>query len=158
MNALLQWYQAREPRERRVLQLGGSVVALVLLFGIWLNLHGRLASADTRLAAKRGDLAWLQAQAPALAARPVGVPRTEESLVVLIDRVARESGIAAALGSSQQSGANGYRVRLEKASFDGMVSFLSQLMQRDGVVVESATVDATDSTGIVNATLVLHKA
>jgi general secretion pathway protein M len=157
VNALLQWYQAREPREQRVLQLGGIAVALVLLLGTWWSLHGALASADARLAAKRGDLVWLRAQAPALAARPAGVPRTEESLVVLIDRVARESGIAAALGSSQQSGANGYRVRLEKASFDGMVSFLSQLTQRHGVVVESASVDATEATGIVNATLVLHK-
>ncbi len=77
--------------------------------------------------------------------------------IVLIDRVARESGIAAALAGSQQSGANGYRVRLEKAPFDGMVSFLSLLTQHNGVVVESAAVDATDNSGIVNATLVLHK-
>jgi general secretion pathway protein M len=158
MNALRSWFRAREPREQQVLRLGVVAVALVLLFGLWFSLHGRLDSATTRLAAKRSDLAWLQAQAPAIAARPAGALHTEESLVALIDRVAHESGIAGALGSSQQSGSNGYRVRLEKAPFDGMVSFLSQLSQRYGVVIESAAVDATDSSGIVNATLVLHKA
>jgi general secretion pathway protein M len=158
MNALRDWYAGREPREQRVLRFGAIALALVLLFGIWFSLHGRLNAADARLADKRSDLAWLRSQAPALANRPAGPLRTEESLVVLIDRVARESGIAAALAGSQQSGSNGYRVRLEKAPFDGMVSFLSQLTQRYGVVVESAAFDATDSSGIVNATLVLHKA
>jgi general secretion pathway protein M len=160
VNALLtlrRWYEAQQPREQRMLLGGACAVVLMLLFGIWFNLHSRLGDASERLASKRSDLAWLQARAPALAARPPGSP-VGESLVVLIDRVARESGIASALAGSQQSGSNGFRVRLEKAPFDGLVSFMSQLAQRNGVIIESAAFDATDSSGIVNATLVLHKA
>jgi type II secretory pathway component PulM len=157
MNALRQWYAVRAPREQQVLLAGGIAVVLVLLFGIWFSLHSRLGAATERLAGKRSDLAWLQAQVPAMAARRPGALHAEESLVVLIDRVAHESGIASALAGSQQSGSNGFRVRLEKAPFDGMVSFLSRLAQRDGVVIESASFDATESSGIVNATLVLHK-
>jgi len=158
MSALLAWYRGREPREQRILLAGGIAVLAIVLLGTWLALHARLAAANERLAGKRADLAWLQAQAPVLAARPAGPVRPEESLIVIIDRVARESGIGAALGPSQQSGAAGYRVRLDKAPFDGMVSFLNQLSAAYGVVIESANVDLTENSGIVNATLVLHKA
>jgi type II secretory pathway component PulM len=156
VKAVRDWYAAREPREQRVLLYGGIAAVLIVLFGVWFSLHTRLSAANARLETKRSDLAWLQAQT--FAANPTRSRRREESLVILIDRVARESGISAALAGSQQSGTNGYRVRLEKASFDGMVSFLNQLTLRNGVVVESAAVDATETSGIVNATLVLHKA
>jgi general secretion pathway protein M len=157
MNALLTWYRARDEREQRMLLIGGCAIVLIVLLGVWLALHSRVVAASERLDTKRHDLSWLQAQMPALAARPAGKVGPEESLVILIDRVAHESGIATALAGSQQAGNDGYRVRLEKAQFDGLVSFISQLTQRHGVVVDTANVDATENSGIVNATLVLHK-
>ena len=83
-------------------------------------------------------------------------PPLRESLVVLIDRTARESSLAKSLVGSQPSGDGGLNVRLDQVPFDGLVAWLAQLRDRYGIRVDSATIDAANTPGTVNATLVLH--
>lgn len=155
MNALNAWFSARNRREQLVLMAGAGAVALMLLLTLVLNLHHRVAAADARLAGKRQDLAWLQTVAPQVAAlRPAPAPN-HESLVVLVDRVARETGVAQSLSGSQTSGDGGLRVRIEKTPFDSLVALLGQLSQQYGVNITSANIDAAGAPGTVNATLVL---
>jgi general secretion pathway protein M len=73
-----------------------------------------------------------------------------------VDRTARESGLAKSVVGSQPSGDGGLNVRLDQTPFDSLVAWLSQLHERYGVKVESATIDAGKGTGNVTATLVLH--
>ena len=47
-------------------------------------------------------------------------------------------------------------VRLDQTPFDTLVVWLSQLRERYGVRVDSATIDAGKGSGNVTATLVLH--
>jgi type II secretory pathway component PulM len=47
-------------------------------------------------------------------------------------------------------------VRLDQTPFDTLVAWLSQLRERYGVRVESATIDAGKGSGNVTASLVLH--
>jgi len=83
-------------------------------------------------------------------------PPLRESLVVLVDRTARESGLAKSLAGSQPSGDGGLNVRLDQTPFDTLVAWLSQLRERYGVRVDAATIDAGKDSGNVTATLVLH--
>lgn len=96
--------------------------------------------------------------APQLAAAGPAVdhPVTQDSLLVVVDRAAREAGLAKSLTSSEPSGAGGLRVRLDKAPFDTLVGWLGRLADRHGVRVESATIDNATEPGLVNAALVLH--
>src|ERR1019366_562118 len=84
------------------------------------------------------------------------LPLLRESLVVVVDRTARQSGLDHALVGSQPSGDGGLNVRLEQTPFDGLVAWLAQLRESYGVRVDSAVVDAGTSAGTVNASLVLH--
>jgi type II secretory pathway component PulM len=104
--------------------------------------------------AKRADLAWMQAVAPRIRALPAARP--DESLPLLVDRTAREAGLAGALSGSDPAGPGALRVRLQGASFDAMVVWLGRLQQERGIVVDSASVDAGDEEGLVNASLVLR--
>src|SRR2546430_10736923 len=45
-------------------------------------------------------------------------------------------------------------VRLAKAPFDSLVGWLARLAQQNGVSVESATIEKTDTPGLVNAAIV----
>jgi type II secretory pathway component PulM len=83
-------------------------------------------------------------------------PPLRESLVVVVDRSARESGLAKSLVGSQPSGDGGLNVRLDQTPFDTLIGWLSQLRERYGVRVDSATIDAAKGSGNVTATLVLH--
>jgi len=72
--------------------------------------------------------------------------------VVLVDRVAREAGLASALRGTQPSG-TGVRVQLEAAPFDTLVSWLATLDERHGLAIETITVDRTAQPGMVNASI-----
>ena len=80
-----------------------------------------------------------------------------ESLIVVVDRSARESGLGNALAGSEPSGPNGIQVRLEKASFDAIIGWLSRLSQQNSLGVDGATIDTAGAPGIVNAAIMLHQ-
>jgi type II secretory pathway component PulM len=145
-------------RERRMVTLGAIAVVLILIVAIVLPLNSTVAKAQNRVAQKQADLIWMQRTIPELAAAGPAIPRPEqsqESLLITVDRTARESGLAKSLTSSEPSG-TGLRIRLEKAPFDIVVGWLARLADQNGVRVESASIDKSGDAGVVNAGLVLQ--
>jgi general secretion pathway protein M len=157
MDAILQYYAKLSERERRIAIYGGIAALLLLILAIVLPLQRHVGALEQRVERKRDDLVWLRSMAPQLAGlRSNGPPPLRESLVVVVDRTARQSGLERALVGSQPSGDGGLNVRLEQTSFDGLVSWLAQLRESYGVRVDSAVVEAGNAVGSVNASLVLH--
>ncbi len=152
-----QYFQQRSRREQRIALLGAIAALLLLVLAIVLPLQRRVGAVEERVERKRDDLLWLRSMAPQLAGlRTSAPPQLHESLVVLVDRTARQSGLDHALAGSQPSGNGGLNVRLEQASFDALVAWLAQLRDNYGVWVDSAVVDAANNAGTVNASLVLQ--
>jgi type II secretory pathway component PulM len=96
----------------------------------------------------------MQAVAPRLQAMPAARP--DEPLPLLVDRTAREAGLAGSLSGVDPSDTSGLRVRFESASFDAIVVWLARLQQERGLVVASASVDGSATEGLVNVNLVLR--
>ena len=151
------WYANLAERERRVVTLGAVVGVVLLLLAIVLPLNRNIAQARQRITTKQADLAFIQDATPQLAAAGPGgaTAATGESLVVLIDSTARESGIGKSLSSSQATPDKGLRIRLENVPFDALVAWLARLSQSHGVRVESAEIEAAGEPGLVNAGLLL---
>jgi general secretion pathway protein M len=143
-------------RDQRLLAGGLALAAAILLFGVVIPLDRSVAHAHERLARKHADLTWMQGVAPELAASAPPAAATGESLLVIIDRSARESGLAGALAGSEPGGPGSLSVRLAKAPFDTLVGWLGRLAQQNGVSVESASIEKADANGLVNAAIVLH--
>jgi general secretion pathway protein M len=145
-------------RERRMVIVGGVCIALLLVFGIILPLDHSVAKAQARLATKQADLAWMREVTPELVAAGPGPtqPTSQRSMLVVVDRAARDAGLGTALTSSEPSGAGGLSVRLEKAPFDSLIAWLARLSEQDGIRVDSATMDNAGQPGLVNAGVVLH--
>ncbi len=157
MQALLQYFAKLDERERRIAIGGGIAAALLLILAIVLPLQRSVGAAQQRLERKRDDLLWLRSMAPQLIGlRASGPPPLRESLVVLVDRTARQAGLDKALVGSQPSGDGGLNVRLEQTPFDNVVAWLAQLRESYGVRVESAVVDTGNVVGTVNVSRVLH--
>jgi len=157
MDALLRYYFGLGPRERRIALYGGIAAVMLLILAIVLPLQRHVGALEQRVAQKREDLLWLRSMAPELASLQAnGPPPLHESLVVVVDRTARQAGLERALVGSQPSGDGGLSVRLEQTSFEGLVSWIAQLRESYGVRVDSAVVEAGNAAGIVNSTLVLH--
>ncbi|HEY3730303.1 MAG TPA: type II secretion system protein M [Steroidobacteraceae bacterium] len=154
---LLQYLRGLQPRERRFVLLGALATVVLIVVAAVLPLQRSVAATTSRVERKRDDLQWLRSMAPQLAGlQDHQRPALHESLVVLVDRTARESGLTKSLVGSQPSGDGGLSVRLDQTAFDSLVAWLSQLRERYGVNVDSATIDAGKGNGIVTATLVLH--
>jgi len=160
MDTIVSWFHAQSPRDQKVAAIGGVVILLIVILGIFVPLDTSVARAHARVQHKASDLAWMKAVAPQLAAAgsAVPAPTTQRSLIVVIDSSARESGLGAALNSSEPSGPGALRVRLDRAPFDTLVTWLGRLSQQNGIHVESGTIDAAGPPGLVNAGLVLRTA
>ena len=154
-----EWFDNLSERERNLVYAAGALVGVAL---VYLVLVLPFQASGKRMAArvqqKTADLAWMQASAPqAMAAVGVAQAGGGESLVVLVDRTAREAGLGASLRDQSPDGNNGLRLQIEGASFDTLVTWLANLQQQHGVSIESATIGAA-APGLVNATLSLKHA
>jgi type II secretory pathway component PulM len=144
-------------RDRRTLLIGGVIAVLLLLYVV-VQLDSSVSSAHKRVTKKQADLVWMRNAAPEVAASGGGVVvgTNGQSLLVIVDRSARESGLASALAGSEPSGPGGLSVRLQKAPFDTLITWLSRLSQQNGIRVDTASIESAGGVGLVNAAIVLH--
>jgi len=153
------WLDNLAQRERNLVYAAAALAAVVLLYLV-LVLPFQTASHkfSQRLDKKQTDLAWMRQVAPqvAAAAGGGGTIQTDESLVVLVDRTAREAGLGNSLRDQSPDRSSGLRLRLEAVSFDAMVAWLASLQNQYGVTIEAATIDGA-SPGLVNASLTLNR-
>lgn len=150
-------YDTLSPREQNLLKYGAIALVLILIFGVWMPLDSSVAKARTRISKKQQDLVWMKGVAPFLAAQAPAHQGSGESLIVIVDRSARESGLGNSLAGTDPSGAGGIQVRLEKAPFDAIIGWLSRLSQQNGIGVDGATIDGAGPPGLVNAAIVLKQ-
>jgi general secretion pathway protein M len=155
---LRNWLAGLAPRERNLVYAAGGLAIIALLYILLvLPITTMAAKRAARVEQKTADLAWMRQVAPQVAAAAAAgaAAGSGESLVVLVDRTGREAGLGSALRDQSPSGDQGLRLRLEAAPFDVLVVWLASLQQQHGVKVEAATIDATATPGLVNASLTL---
>jgi type II secretory pathway component PulM len=162
MQKLRDWFFSLKPRERALVASAGALIVIAAIYLLGLApFYSAVKAREERVARKEGDLAWMRSvggEVMALnASAPSAAAPSNESLVVLIDRAARECGLGSALTGQTPSGDNGIRVRLEQAEFDKLVVCLGSLQQAHSVTIESANIDRTGKPGFVNASLVLTR-
>jgi len=141
-------------RDRKLLLIAAVALLLILVFAVILPLERAVGKERAKLAQKRADLAWMQGIDPG--AIPPGPSDHGESLLVIIDRSAREASLAKAMSGSEPGSNGSLSVRLERAPFDRLIEWLNRLAIQNGVVVDSATIEKSGDPGAVNATIVLH--
>jgi len=150
-------YDTLAPREQKMVKFGAIGLVAILIFGVLMPLDSSVAKARTRISRKQADLIWMKGVAPFLAAQVPAHNNNGESLIVIVDRSARESGLGNSLAGTDPSGAGGIQVRLEKAPFDAVIGWLSRLSQQNGIGVDGANFDSAGSPGVVNAAIVLKQ-
>jgi type II secretory pathway component PulM len=156
--SLRDWYGSRAPREQLILKWGAVAALALLLLAIVLPLQKSVGATRTRIDTKQQDLAFLRQVGPTIStAGPMAPPpQNQESLVVLIDSSARESGLAQAISGSQPSGDGGLRIQLEQADFNLLVAWLARLGSQHGLRIESATIEGGSQPGLVSAAVVIR--
>ena len=163
MQKLKDWFDALKTRERMIVLGGAVLVLLTAIYALALGpFYSAVAARAERVERKEADLAWMRSVAPEVqalgASAPISAGPSNESLVVLVDRTAREAGLGTALTGQTPNGETGIRVRMEGAAFDLVMTWLGNLQLNQAVSVESAQFDRTGTPGQVNASIVLNRA
>lgn len=159
VDRLRRWYDGLAERDRRVLRWGVAAALVILVVGALWQTQAAVARTRDAVERKRLDLAFMQAaSAEIIAAGPSRPLGSEEPLLVLVDRAAREAGLAGSIGASEPVAPDGLRVRFGAASFDSLVAMTARLAQQHGVAVTAANVDRGAEPGAVNATLTFRSA
>ena len=156
IDSLRQRFDALSERERRLVTFGSIAAVVILLFAIIMPIERGVSQSAARVTRKQSDLGWIQQMAPALAVAPRASPTNAESLIVLIDRSARDAGLGQSLTGSQPSGNGAMRTQFEKADFNRLMDWISMLAQQYGVQAESATFESGGAPGVVDAVVVLR--
>lgn len=157
--ALREWFDKLAPRERWLVLTAAGFAALALVYALGLQ---PLYSARTRAALaveqQRSLLHDIEQVARRFGPQGSSSPAmpSGESLVVLIDRSTRESGLGTYLKRNQPEGANGVRLRLENVPFDDLTTWLATVQTTQGLGAVSASFDPTGEPGRVNSNLVLE--
>lgn len=157
-----EWLANLAPRERRIM-VGGAVVLVLLLFYliIWQPLHTGVAQMRTSVAEQRDTLRWMREAAAEVKSLATSGGQGSaglggRSLLAVVDQSARSSNLGPALKRVEPEGQNSVRVRLEGASFDAMVGWLSGLARSSQVFATSLSIERADANGQVDARVTLH--
>ena len=147
------WYYGREPTEQRIIAaLVLVVLAVVLWLGLWKPVMDWKTQAANAQRNAQANLDWLAANRAQLATRPDTGGGGEASLRT-VSEAARTLGIT--LNRLQPSD-GGISVVLQDQPFNAVLQLVHQLGENNGVTVERASFDLSDSPGRVNANLVLR--
>lgn len=151
------WFRGLAQREQYAVLGGAAACVALLLFAVWIPLERRVSRLEDSVRTKQADLLWLRSVAPQLGALHSAASNTGgPSLVVLVDGVARETGIARSVAGSQPGDDGTLSVRLEQVPFDSLINWAGELVQHHGVRVVSANIDGGAAVGIVSASFVLR--
>lgn len=156
------WWNQLSPRDRRVLLVGGIVVAIFLVWSfVWHPLSSEQDRLTTRLDNAKRDLAFVRvAEAEVDRLRNAGVrsraDRQGKSLLALADVSARGAGLEGFLKRLEPVGSNSVRASFEFASFDQLISWVENLARDYGVQITDFSADRVDATGLVNARITLE--
>ncbi|TXC70133.1 type II secretion system protein M [Sphingomonas ginsenosidivorax] len=152
MTALRSWFDARAPREKKLLVVMAALAVLTLIWGAIIRPVGDgLSSARERHADAVTRLGETQAQVAALKAIQRGRPRPLTGTLADVVRIeADQAGFT--LTSLDQDGAN-VRVAIQSARPAAVVAWLARL-ERIGILVDSAAMTDTGNKS-VGVTLVL---
>lgn len=146
--------------ERRTLSIGGVVLAAVLIYGlVWQPVMNSAEEARKSVKEKEAFVTWMNhaVQEAKVLRKQSGKPKTtrNQSMLALVDQTARRSKLGPALKRVEPKGTNEVRVRLEQASFDDVMKWLTQMQRSNGISVNSISVDKDEGPGRINATLTL---
>lgn len=156
------WWNQQSVRDRRVLVIGGIIVAIFLIWSfVWYPLTTEKDRLGEQLDNARRDLAFVRvAEAEVDHLRNAGVrsraDRQGKSLLALADASARGAGLEGVLKRLEPVGSNSVRASFEFASFDALIAWIENLARDYGIQITDFSADRVDATGLVNARVTLE--
>lgn len=143
------WYQQREAREQRILQLLAVIIALALVYWlVWQPSWTARQDARQRYLSNQETLSWIQGNADAVRAVRGGdertAPRLGSNWVSEVSRSAQNHGLT--LRGFTPNGSDSVRVQLENQQASALLIWL-QALEEQGLTLTTLEMSAGDQSG-----------
>lgn len=158
--ALLAHWNARAPRERRVLAAGA--VALVLMLGyafLWYPARQGVTQLQNTLPELRADLNAMRVQSEEFARLRQTAPKTRldaAGMRAAVQASAAKRGIDRAIVRMDMAGADRMRIVLGSVPFESWIGWVDSLQRDHQVVIEAARIDTLGQPGLAKVEMVLY--
>jgi general secretion pathway protein M len=158
-----QWFEQLVPRERLLVMIAGGLLVFTLIISLGIRpIINQSKRGHEMVVDKRELLTELRQVAARIGPQRSGgqavAGGANQSLVLVVDRTTRSSGLAQFLKRNQPDGAASIRLRFENAPFDTLVTWLGDLQNQHGMSVTTANIDTSQQAGRVNCNLTLTRA
>jgi general secretion pathway protein M len=157
------WWLTKTPREQLALVSGAAALLLFLLYLLaWQPFVDSVEMKRLKVKSQQVTLNWMQqnmAEVQRLRGqrRAAGTSGTNEALLTLVDRTAKQSQLRPQIKRIKPQGDNKVQLWVEQAAFDTLLTWLGGLSVQYSIQIESLSIDRQELPGIVNARLVLQR-
>lgn len=146
------WWGELERRERLLISAAvGLLVVSIGYFIIWEPMTTQAENMDADIATTEALFQRLSAMSPGQATRQTQITGRDQSLLSLLDKTAKSSGLGDAVKRIQPDGEQAARLWMEGADFSKTLRWLKQLKDRYGIEVADAVINREDAPGQVRA-------
>ncbi len=158
------WWLSKNPREQMALVAATAALLLFLLYLLaWQPFVESVEQKRLQVKSQQVTLDWMkqnlgEIQRLRSQRRTAGTSHTNEALLTLVDRTAKQSQLRQQIQRIKPQGDDTVQLWVEQAAFDTLVKWLGGLSQQYGIQIESLNIDRQELPGIVNARLVLQRA
>lgn len=155
-----EWWSKLGLREKQLILLGGSIASVLIMYWIlWRPLSHVVAQLRNDITQGQNTLPWMQVADKKMtelesrlktreSRRPTAILSTLQTLL-------KSSPFSTKYSQLQQVEESSASVTLKDVNFDTLTTWLIQLWNEHDLLVTQATVQSTQTPGIVNATLVI---
>lgn len=159
MQAVQEWLNGLEQRERLIVLVGGVLVILMMFYAFLIDpLYSGVSERETRIAEKQALLGWMEAQAASMPKGGRARPTGGGNVMVLFSQAVRRSGLDSYnKGTTPTQNTDGLRVRFEAAPFDKLIPVLGDLSATHSLMVTQASMETARTTGTIDARITLEK-
>lgn len=149
------------PRERRLVIGGAAFLMLFMLYQIlWAPFANGVSDMQTKVNKQQQNLIWMQQAADEVRSLKGSSGSRSNiqsgSLLGMIEKTARESGLGSSIRKVQPEGQKGVRMWMDKVAFDAVMNWLNKLQSKQGVSVSSFSAEQTSDPGRVNIRMLVE--
>lgn len=162
LTPLNQWLDTLEQRERYIV-IAGSISLIIILFYliIWEPVTSKHEQQQLQYDSQRQLYSWMKNASSEIrslnAAGGNNISRfRNQSISSLADRSAITSGVKPFIEKIDQS-KKGVKVRLKSANFDQIVTWLTDLQNKYGIIASKVKVEKSKIEGAVDAQITLER-
>ena len=158
------WWLEKNQREQMALVIAAVALLLFLIYLLaWQPFVDAVEQKRQQLKNQQVTLDWMQqnlgeVQRLKSQRRSSGASNSNEALLTLVDRTAKQSQLRQQIQRIKPQGEDSVQLWVEQAAFDTLLKWLAGLSTQYGIQIESLNIDRQELPGIVNARLVLLRA